>query len=206
VTATNDALRVYSHRVNTLDALRALPGGLGVEFDLRDDGRNILITHDPFTTGPTIDEFFPLLRGRPSIFNVKCEGIEEHVRRAAQKYGVEDYFFLDLTVPAAVKLARQGETRLAVRYSEHEPLEGVLAWRGRARWVWVDCFTRWPEDPTAWATIARDFQVCLVSPELQGHGAGAIATFREGLGTRTANAVCTKRPDLWGFGPPPRSA
>ncbi len=154
------------------------------------------MTHDPHTEGPTIQDFFPLIGPRPCIFNVKCEGIEKSVIDLAAKHGITDYFFLDLSVPAAVKLARSGEHRLAVRYSELEPLEGVLAWRGLARWVWVDCFTRYPDGAKAWNEIAKSFRLCLVSPELQGHAGDVADAVRRGIPGRY-DAVCTKQPDRW---------
>jgi hypothetical protein len=189
--------KLFSHRVNTIDALEKVPPGLGIEFDLRSDGDRVIVTHDPFTEGPTIEEFFPRIGPRACIFNVKCEGVEAAVLAKAKACGIEDFFFLDCSVPAAVKLWRQGETRLAVRYSELEPAEGVLAWAGKAQWAWVDCFTRWPEDAANWAKIAERFKICLVSPELQGHGTDVIASFRQGLGARRWDAACSKRPDLW---------
>jgi hypothetical protein len=188
----------FSHRVNTIEALDQVPHALGIELDLRSDGDRVIVTHDPFTDGPRIEEFFPRIGQRPCIFNVKCEGIEARVLAEAKRAGIAEFFFLDLSVPAAVKLCKQGETRLAVRWSEYEPAEGVLAWEGRAQWVWVDCFGEWPSDMASWAKIADRFRVCLVSPELQGHGADAIALFRQGLGARRWDAACTKRPDLWG--------
>ena len=197
------SLRLYQHRINTVEALLAVPPGLGIEFDLRSDGDRVIVTHDPFTTGPRIEDFFPHVKAkgpRPCIFNVKCEGIEPAVQSLARAHGIEDYFFLDLSVPAAVKLAREGERRLAVRYSEYEPAAAVLAWAGRAEWVWVDCFTRFPADPEPWAEIARHFKICLVSPELQGHGVEAIepdSPLRRPLRGLHFDAACTKRPDLW---------
>ena len=188
----------FRHRVNAVEELEKVPPHLGIEFDLRSDGDRVIVTHDAFTNGPTIEEFFPRIGPRPCIFNVKCEGVEERVLAQAAKARIDEFFFLDLSVPAAVKLWKMGETRIAVRYSEYEPAESVLAWRGRARWVWVDCFTEWPSDVVAWARIAEGFKVCLVSPELQGHGAEAIARFRDGLGARHWDAACTKRPELWG--------
>ncbi|WP_394821078.1 hypothetical protein [Pendulispora albinea] len=190
-------LRLYRHRINTLQDLEATPEELGIEFDLRSDGDRVIVTHDPFTTGPTIEEFFPRIGKRPCIFNVKCEGVEARVLELAAKHGIADFFFLDCSVPAAVKLARMGEKRIAVRYSEMEPVEGVLAWADKATWVWVDCFTEYPADPDAWARIAQAFKICLVSPELQGHGADKIPAFRESLGDRRFDAACSKRPELW---------
>jgi hypothetical protein len=191
-------IRRYRHRINTIEDLQATGTELGIEFDLRSDGDRVIVTHDPFTDGPTIEEFFPHIGARPCIFNVKCEGIEERIRQLATKHGIEDYFFLDLSIPAAVKLWRAGERRIGVRYSEYEPLEGVLAWEGRATWAWVDCFTRYPGDDAAWSALGRAFKICLVSPELQGHGVEAIPTMRAGLGSRAYQAVCSKRPELWG--------
>src|SRR6185436_14174980 len=163
--------RVFQHRINTVEALAGVPPSVGVELDLRSSGNDVLVTHDPFTTGPRVEDYLPHVGPRPCIFNVKTEGIEDHVAALAERHGISDYFFLDLSVPAAVKQWKKGNRRIAVRYSELEPAEGVLAWQGKASWVWVDCFTRYPTEPTAWDAIASAFQVCLVSPELQGHNA-----------------------------------
>jgi hypothetical protein len=190
-------LRRYQHRVNSVAELERLPEDLGVELDLRSDGDRVIVTHDPFTDGPIIEEYLARVGRRPCIFNVKCEGIEERVRAVARHYAISDFFFLDLSVPAAVKLAGLGEGRFAVRYSEYEPIEGVLAWRGRASWVWVDCFTTFPAGSAAWERLAEAFRICLVSPELQGHDPAASGVMRRALAGLRYDAVCTKRPDLW---------
>ena len=189
--------RIYRHRVNTVADLERVPTHFGIEFDLRSDGDRVIVTHDPFTDGPAIEEYFPRVGPRPCIFNVKCEGIEARVIDLAKKHGIDDFFFLDCSVSAAMKLWRAGETRLAVRYSEVEPAEAVLAWKDRARWVWVDCFTRFPVEEPAWSSIAASFRVCLVSPELQSHDAAAHAKLRASLAGRRFDAVCTKKPESW---------
>ena len=191
------APRFYQHRVNTIDALRALPLDVGLEFDLRSDGDDVLVTHDPFTTGPRIEDFFPHIGPRPCIFNVKCEGIEARVLAEAEKHGITDFFFLDLSVPAAWKLAQQGETRLAVRWSEVEPLAGVLAWQGRAQWVWIDCFTHFPGSPADWYALAAHFRLCIVSPELQRHTPAHDVTLRTQLAGRPFHAICSKHRSAW---------
>jgi hypothetical protein len=190
--------RIYQHRINSIDALRAVPTHLGVEFDLRSDGDRVIVTHDPFTDGPRLEEYLRHVGPRPCIFNIKCEGIEEHTLALAAQHGVEDLFLLDISVPAAVRLSRVGEKRMAVRWSEYEPAELAARWRSAARWLWVDCFTAWPDDRATWASLAQDFSVCLVSPELQGYGVASIPAWREGLGDRAFHAVCTKSPDAWG--------
>ncbi len=190
-------MRYYAHRRNSLAELRSTPVDHGVELDLRDDGRRIIVAHDPFSDGPDVDSYFRELGARPCILNLKCEGIEGAVLAAAARHGVTDFFLLDLSIPAATKLARQGETRLAIRYSEVEPIELALAWIGRARWVWIDCFTDWPGNPEAWARLSQHFSLCVVSPELQGHGRGAISSFADQARGRPFHAVCTKHADDW---------
>lgn len=191
-------MRLYKHRINTLEALAAVPPGLGIELDLRSSGDDVLVTHDPFTTGPTIEEFFPAIGARPCILNVKTEGVESRVAELAARHGIDDYFFLDCSVPAAMKLSRAGEKRFAVRYSEMEPIEAVLAWRGRAEWVWVDCFDAFPGDAASFEKLSESFKICLVSPELQGHSSAHDEALRRSLAGRTYHAVCTKRPETWG--------
>lgn len=190
-------LRLYKHRINTLEGLASVPPGLGIEFDLRSSGDDVLVTHDPFTDGPRIEAFFPMIGARPCIFNVKCEGIEARVAELARLHGITDYFFLDTSVPAAMKLVRAGEKRFAVRYSEVEPLEAVMAWKGLAEWVWVDCFTTFPGSPETFRMLSESFKICLVSPELQGHSAEADLELRRALEGRTYHAVCTKLPERW---------
>jgi hypothetical protein len=57
-------IRLYRHRVNTIDALESTAPELGIELDLRSDGDRVIVTHDPFTDGPTIEEFFPKIPPR----------------------------------------------------------------------------------------------------------------------------------------------
>lgn len=189
--------RFYQHRVNTLEQLRNLPTDVGLEFDLRSDGQDVLVTHDPFTRGPTIEEFFPLIGPRPCIFNVKCEGIEQRVIDLAQQHGIVDFFLLDVSVPAAWKLTQREEKRFAVRWSEMEPLENVLAWQNRARWVWIDCFTHFPGTLAEWQQLASLFQLCVVSPELQGHLPQKFAELQDFLRDRPFHAVCSKNRIQW---------
>lgn len=189
--------RLYRHRVNTIAALETVPMEQGIEFDLRSDGDRIIVTHDPFTDGPKLDEFLSHVGPRPCIFNVKCEGIEEAALASAARHGIDDLFLLDCSLPAMVKLIRRGESRLAVRWSEFEPAELAARFAGKVRWVWIDCFTDFPADDAAWRNIEAAFRTCVVSPELQGHEGESGARLRNALAGHRIDAACTKRPELW---------
>ena len=80
-------------------------------------------------------------------------------------------------------------------------METALRLAGKVRWVWVDCFTRFPLSGKETALL-RDagFKLCLVSPELQGRtGDGEITRMRSLLAAESIeiDAVCTKTPERW---------
>ena len=85
--------------------------------------------------------------------------------------------------------------------SEFESVETALTLAGKVDWVWVDCFTRFPlTGADANRLQSAGFKLCLVSPELQGrNGETEIPLLAALLKERgiNAEAVCTKRPELW---------
>lgn len=185
------------HRVNTVAQLRDVPPEHGVEIDLRDRRERLILQHDPFADGEDFEEWLPHYRHRLLILNVKSERIEPRVRELVQRHGIEEYFFLDSSFPMLRLLSLQGERRLAVRFSELEPVEAAEAVAGLVDWVWVDCFTRLPLNADTYARLKRHFRLCVVSPELQGRPVATIGEFAGALQPYPVDAVCTKRPDLW---------
>jgi len=190
-------LQIYSHRVNTARDLARVPAQYGVEVDVRDYDGCLRLAHDPFVRGESLDEFLAGYRHGGIIFNTKCDGLEDEILRLAEKHSIRDFWFLDTALPTLVRLARAGMRQTAVRFSEYEPIEGALRFAGLADWVWVDCFTRLPLDEKIWAELKRHFKVCLVSPELQRHGRGAVATYKRMLGSMPIDGVCSDFPEDW---------
>ena len=198
-------IHLIAHRRNTIEALCATPSRYGVELDLRSHGQDIIIHHDPFVAGERFDEWLTHYGHGTLILNVKEEGLEGRLIEMMRERGIDDYFFLDQSFPFLVKWADKGERRCAVRVSEFESIDTAMMLAGRVDWVWVDCFTRFPIDGEQAARLqSAGFKLCLVSPELQGRDAEvAVPALRALLQARgiTAQAVCTKRPDLWEAGP-----
>ncbi len=188
---------LIAHRINTAAQLQDVPPEYGVEVDLRDRGERLILQHDPFKDGEDFETYLSHYRHRLIILNVKSERVEHRALELMRRFGVEDYFFLDSSFPMIRLLSEQGERRIAVRFSEHEPVESALAVAGRAEWVWVDCFTRMPLTPESYTELKSHFRLCAVSPELQGRPVTEIAAYAERLRPYPVDAVCTKRPDLW---------
>lgn len=202
------------HRINTLMELKSVPKDMGAEVDVRYHNNDLILHHDPFNhdieTPLKLEDFLVSWKQNGTlILNLKTEGIEDECIALMSKYQVQNWFFLDMSMPYFVKYATKAGERelpgftpdnLAVRFSEAEPIDYAMSFSGQASWLWVDCFTKLPITRQV-ASQLKDssFKLCLVSPELQGHPTSEIILFKrrlEELGVEV-DAVCSKYPELW---------
>lgn len=186
-----------AHRINTIEQLKNTPIEYGVELDLRPDGDRILIHHDPFSGGEDFEEWLKHYRHSFIILNTKAEGMEQRLIDLMDNHKIGDYFFLDLSLPFMIKYIRKGVSKMAVRFSEYEPLDFVMKFAGKVEWVWVDCFNDLPLNSENYEVLKKHFKFCIVSPELQGYDVSRIAEFKTLLSNMEIDAVCTKKPELW---------
>jgi len=157
-----------AHRVNNSEYANSISIDYGIEFDIRDSNGKIIVTHDPFTEGENLEDFLSKISKRFLIVNVKSEGIEEKTLELLKKNGFEDFFLLDCSFPAIVKLSKLGEKRIALRFSEYENFANVVDNKDKISWVWVDCFTYFPLTKKIEEVLhAHGLKICMVSPELQ---------------------------------------
>ena len=191
-------MNFIAHRVNTLEELNKLPCKYGVELDVRDSGNNLIIAHNPFEAGENFETYLKHYHHGTIIVNVKSERIELRILTLLEKYHINDYFFLDSSVPMINLLSNLGNTNLAVRFSEIEPVELALAMKGRAKWVWVDCFSQLPINSHNYKMLKdAGYKLCLVSPELQGQQE-KIDEYKKYLQENHIifDAICTKSANI----------
>jgi hypothetical protein len=194
-------MKFIAHRRNTIEELIATPHQYGVEVDIRSEQGQLIIHHDPFTSGADFEDWLKHYRHGTLILNVKEEGLEARLIALMQRYRITDYFFLDQSFPFLVKWSQLGERRCAVRVSEFESIATALALSGKIDWVWVDCFNYFPlNGQDAKKLKNAGFKLCIVSPELQGRNPEIeIPQLAMLLKERNIvpDAVCTKRMELW---------
>lgn len=186
---------IIKHQVNTVKQLRETPPEVGIESDIRSEGRRLILHHNPFEKGEDFEVFLRHYRHAFAVFNIKSEGIEREVMRLAEKYRIRDYFLLDVSPPFIIKYVREGITKLAVRYSEYESAETCLNFKGRVEWVFVDNLTHLPVDRPEFKELKKHFKVCVVSPELLKRD--EIPETRELLKRFPVDAVLTDDVDAW---------
>lgn len=186
-----------AHRINTIEMLKQVPSEYGLELDLRYQGDRIIIHHDPYVEGEDFEDYLKHYQHQLIILNLKSEGLEDKVLELVKAAGVKNYFMLDLSLPYLVKYSKHGVKDIAIRYSEYEPIELAMNFAGKVDWVWLDCFNGYYLPDEDYEKLRANFKLCMVSPELQGMPIEEIANFKKQLGTKTLDAVCTKKPELW---------
>lgn len=158
------------HRINTIEELKKIPEEYGVEVDIRAFGDKLILNHEPHEGGDDFREYLKSYKHSFIILNIKEAGIEEEVITLMEEFGIQDYFLLDVEYPFIYKTTRQMKfKKVAVRFSEAEPIEFALAHKGMLDFVWVDTNTKLPLDKEAYKKLKEaGFKIFLVCPERWG--------------------------------------
>ena len=166
---------IICHRVNKIAALKAIPPKFGIEIDVRGYGDKLLLNHEPIANPADhdkLEDYLKHFRHAFIIFNLKEAGYEQKVIDLAKKYHIQDYFLLDVEFPYLYRATRKdGFRKIAVRYSEAEPIEAVEAQIIEGKplldWVWIDTNTQLPLTRGIVKKLSG-FKTCLVCPDRWG--------------------------------------
>tara|TARA_B100000085_G_C18378203_1_gene445237 strand:- start:159 stop:767 length:609 start_codon:yes stop_codon:yes gene_type:complete len=189
------------HRINELEQLKKIPSKYGVEIDIRSEGNNLIIHHDPFKKGVLFKEWLKIYNHKLLIINIKEEGLEPFIISELNKYKIKNFFFLDQSFPFIIKKSKLLSKKSAVRFSEFENIKTVLAVHKYVKWVWIDCFNYIPINKYIIEKLKENnFKICLVSPELQGRNQFKEIFFTikklKKIGFKP-DAICTKNISIW---------
>ena len=72
-------MEIIIHRINSIKKLKMIPNNFGVEIDLRVHRSKIILNHEPFKSGDTLDNFLKHYNHGTLILNIKELGIEDEV-------------------------------------------------------------------------------------------------------------------------------
>lgn len=156
-------MEIVIHRVNTIKELKKIPHKFGCEIDIRANGSDLVLNHDPFVAGENFIDYIDEYKHGLLILNIKEAGIEQSVLSEIRKRNIENFFLLDVEFPYLYRASRQGEQAIAVRYSEDEPIELVNKYNNMVDWVWIDTNTKLPLDIKIISHL-KHFKTCLVCP------------------------------------------
>ena len=189
---------LIAHRINSSKELAQIPKDSGIEVDLRDSEKGLILSHDPFSDGELFENFIQNYEHKKIILNIKSERIEYKVLEILEKYQINDYFFLDSSFPMIIDLSKKGIKNIAARISEFESIGSINLISERVNWIWLDSFNSFYLSKKEVKEIKElNLKTCLVSPELQGreHEIESYSTKMKSLGLKV-DAICTKFPNF----------
>ena len=116
-------MEIIVHRVNSINKLKKIPKTFGAEIDLRAYKSKIILNHEPFKSGDTLDDFLKNYNHGTLILNIKEDGIENEVIKKVNKAKIRSFFLLDVEFPYIFKSLKNNQKNIAIRFSEKEPIE-----------------------------------------------------------------------------------
>ena len=191
------------HRANSINQAVLPTGFSGAEIDLRLYQGKLVLAHDPFMDGVSLDDWLLKFTGNIVILNLKETGLEESIINLISAVAPSiNYFFLDLPTPCLVK-ASKSQIPVAIRVSEFEPVSVVS--KISSNWIWLDSFSGDWSHLEEISLVSEDLyqKTCLVSPELQGRWpefhASEFKWLRKFLrkNPSAVQAICTKDLGIW---------
>lgn len=153
---------------------RAIDEGFGIETDLRDLDRKVVISHDPPCASSNLLSLDWLLdqilsygySGRVAL-NIKSDGLAKIVSQQIQAKldDGERCFVFDMSVPDSLSYVKEN----IGFYTRLSNFEGTPACLEIAKGVWIDDFSGdFPQIEHALDLIGHGYRVAIVSPELHG--------------------------------------
>jgi len=160
-------MEIIIHRVNTIKKLKKIPNIFGAEIDLRAYKSEIILNHEPFKSGDTLDNFLKNYNHGTLILNIKEDGIEDKVIKKVKKAKIKSYFLLDVEFPYIFKSLKNRQKNIAIRFSENETIQTAKIFKNKFKWLWIDTVTKLPLNKKN-IKIIKSFKSCLVCPERWG--------------------------------------
>tara|TARA_B100000780_G_scaffold269152_1_gene227744 strand:- start:121 stop:717 length:597 start_codon:yes stop_codon:yes gene_type:complete len=186
---------IIVHRINKIKLLKNLDIKYGVEIDVRDSGRTLVIQHDPFKKGLQLHEFLSSYRQKGLLLiDVKSEGIEYQILKILKKFKIKNFFFLNSTYPIIINLINKKKN--FIRVSDFESFENIYKFKGKIKWVWLEIYKKVNLTRKQILYLKNNrIKVCMVSPELHGGNVNDIARIQTIIKNNKIqiDAVCVKQ-------------
>ena len=160
-------MEIIIHRVNKIKELKQTSKNFGTEVDIRTNGSEIILSHDPFVKGDKLKDYLENYKHKTLVLNLKEAGIEKAVLDLVKKNSIKSYFLLDVEMPYMYSATKRGQKNIAVRFSEYENISLTKHFIDKLKWVWIDTTTKLPINKNNLKVLSK-FKSCLVCPERWG--------------------------------------
>lgn len=197
-------MKIIKHRINTIEGLVQIASNYGIEIDLRSKNGEIVLSHDPFPEESIhFTDWLKFYHHKTLVLNIKEEGLEQKVLEIMSSFEIQEFFFLDQSFPFMMKSLKDGESRVAIRFSDQESFDTIFKISNlelvNPDWVWIDSFSgNWSHLSDLAKIKSLGFKVCLASPELHGRNLDLeLENIKTFFINSQFDAICTKLPEKW---------
>ncbi len=160
-------MEIIVHRINKIKDLKKIPTNLGIEIDIRSHKSKLILNHEPYKSGDSLDNFLNNYKHGTLILNIKEAGIEDDVIKKVKKKKIKSFFLLDVEFPYIFNSIKKKQKNIAIRFSEKETINNAKYFINRFKWVWIDTLTKLPLNEKN-INVLKKFKTCLVCPERWG--------------------------------------
>lgn len=160
-------MEIIIHRINKIKELNSIPVNFGIEIDIRANGSNLILNHEPYSKGTKLEDFLNNYNHGTLVLNIKESGIEDDVLKIVKKNKIKSFFLLDIEMPYLYSSSQKNEKNLAVRLSEYEDIITAKFFIKKINWIWVDTVSKLPINQKN-IKIIKNYKSCLVCPERWG--------------------------------------
>jgi len=186
---------IIVHRVNKIKLLKNIHINYGVEIDVRDSGKTLVIQHDPFKKGLQLHKFLSSYKQKGLLLiDVKSEGIEYQILKILKKFKIRNFFFLNSTYPVIIELIKKKKN--FIRVSDFESFENIYRLKNNIKWIWLEIFNKmYLTKKQILYLKKKTINVCLVSPELHGGNVNDIFRIQKIIKNNKIqiDAICVKQ-------------
>lgn len=176
---------------------KALNKGYGIETDIRDSDGDLVISHNiPTGNESNLEELLYYYSSNDYnsmlALNVKSDGLSEDLSLLIKKYGIENYFVFDMSIPDTIPYLRK-DINVCTRHSDIETSPLLYE---KSFGVWLDMFFGdWVIESTINYHIESGKEVCIVSPELHNRNYHNFWKKLKAMNLIGEIMMCTDYPD-----------
>ena len=183
-------MEILKHSANTISDIDL---NYGVEIDVRDNGRDLVISHD-LSLGPviTLNDYLKHFKKTKLIaINIKSVELEKKLKQILDSNNIVNYFTFDWPIPSLLK-AIQIPLICAFRLSEYEK-----EFIPNCSWAWIDTFhSIWYDEKFLEYLNDKGIKIALVSPEIH-HRQHELKKVKDIINTGFIDAICTDIPEYY---------
>jgi len=182
---------------NSITALQAaFAAGFGIETDIRDYCGALVISHDIGSKdSPSLERVLVAYQAAgaraPLALNVKADGIQKLLSEQLRKYGIDNYFMFDMSVPEQVVYIKE----VFHTFGRQSEFEQAVPMYKNVEGVWMDEFSQpWITDEIIAEHLRCGKRVGIISSEIHGNSADRLWGMLEQFRDDQRLMLCTDMP------------